>query len=393
MFYTSICAIAKDEDKDILEWVNYHLGIGFEHLVIYDNNSKNPLRVILREYMENRLVTVIDLPQTDAQQLTAYYHVLHEWGQNTFWLAFIDIDEFIVPYNNTDIRDFLDDYRDYGGIGAHWKIFSSNGHINRPSGYIIENYDKSMGLNNHIKSIVRCSAALAPSSPHHFNYKDGFYCVNEDFIPINDFHSYPIANKIAINHYYYKSQQDFEAKIDRGFATKMKSAESRAIETFYNHLNSPAFPDNKIKRFTPLLKLLSNLPVNELANKVSESMDNNFVQMYTAISQQIAANDPAGAKAILKRMHRYHNSFNSRLVDIMIKCLEGEDLQAIKMLGKELARPDISSEEKTICLKELAKIYRRLGDEQTAVNVENFSIKCLKTAILQQSLSDRGRAQ
>lgn len=42
MYYASICAIVKDEDKDIREWLNYHFAIGFEHVLIYDNNSRNP---------------------------------------------------------------------------------------------------------------------------------------------------------------------------------------------------------------------------------------------------------------------------------------------------------------------------------------------------------------
>ena len=51
MYYASICAIAKDEDKNLREWVLYHFAIGFEHIVIYDNNSKNPIKNILSEFL------------------------------------------------------------------------------------------------------------------------------------------------------------------------------------------------------------------------------------------------------------------------------------------------------------------------------------------------------
>lgn len=127
MYYTSICTLAKDEDKNLKEWVLYNFAIGFEHIVIYDNNSKNPIKNTLSEFISNGLVTVFDLDLEKAQQLSAYVHCLNTWARNSFWLAFIDIDEFIVPISKNDIRDMLDEYKEYGGLGINWKIFSSMG--------------------------------------------------------------------------------------------------------------------------------------------------------------------------------------------------------------------------------------------------------------------------
>jgi hypothetical protein len=117
--YASICAVAKDEDPYLVEWAEYHLGIGFEHIYVYDNGSAVPVRDTLRELVDAGLVTVVDFPSTVEQQLAAYADCLAVHGADAVWTAFIDIDEFIVPKSCDDIRDFLDAYRDCGALGIH----------------------------------------------------------------------------------------------------------------------------------------------------------------------------------------------------------------------------------------------------------------------------------
>ena len=34
-----LCAIAKCENKYIMEWVQWHFNIGFDKIVVYDNND------------------------------------------------------------------------------------------------------------------------------------------------------------------------------------------------------------------------------------------------------------------------------------------------------------------------------------------------------------------
>ncbi|MDE5879672.1 MAG: glycosyltransferase family 92 protein, partial [Desulfovibrio sp.] len=155
MHYASLCAIVKDEDRDIHEWLAYHLAIGFEHVFIYDNNSAVPLRDTLAEHIAAGLVTVTDWPLKEAQQLSAYMHALKSWGPRTKWLGFMDVDEFVLPLRHDDIRDFLDGYTSYGAVGAHWAMFGANGHMRRPQGGILENYTQNHGLEPHIKCIVQ----------------------------------------------------------------------------------------------------------------------------------------------------------------------------------------------------------------------------------------------
>ena len=222
MYHATLCAIAKDEDPFLVEWTEFHLRLGFEHIYIFDNNSAVPIRGTLREFVSRGLVTVLDWPLTRHQQLSAYAAALREYGPASHWMAFIDIDEFIVPRRHADIRPMLDAYNEFGGLAVHWKIFGSGGLSHRPRRGVARSYTGVIDRNPHIKSIVRPAAVLSVASPHHFRYAPGCWCVNEDKVPVLYHQSYHISELVQVNHYYYKSHQDFCLKMARGMATQGK---------------------------------------------------------------------------------------------------------------------------------------------------------------------------
>ncbi len=61
-YFLSICVIVKDEGRYLPEWILYHLLVGVQHIFIYDNDSNEDLRDILRPFVERGLLTVIDWP-------------------------------------------------------------------------------------------------------------------------------------------------------------------------------------------------------------------------------------------------------------------------------------------------------------------------------------------
>lgn len=71
---------------------------GFKHIILYDNYSESgELEKTLKEETASSLVTVIPFPLRVAPQLSAYAKCLRIMRHRCRWLAFIDIDEFIVP--------------------------------------------------------------------------------------------------------------------------------------------------------------------------------------------------------------------------------------------------------------------------------------------------------
>lgn len=245
-----LCGIARDEAADdVREWVCYHLGLGFSHVALYDNGSREPLREVLAPLVARGVVSVTDIPLRDAPQLSAYFHALRLWRGQTFWLAFLDIDEFLVPLSGPGPTDavpplsrLLRPYERFGGLVLHWMMMGSAGHLRRPPGGTLANYGEALGLDGHVKSIVRPELVTRPLSPHHFAYREGAFAVNEDGFPVAGPCSYPTARHLRVNHYYYKSQQDFEAKIARGLATPVPGG-ARTLDNFYAGCIRPGVRD------------------------------------------------------------------------------------------------------------------------------------------------------
>lgn len=258
MHYLALCAIAKDEDKYLQEWIHYHVLIGVERFIIYDNGSATPIEETLAGYVRTGLVTVVPFPGKDLQ-VPAYDHCLHEFGPGFRWIGFLDLDEFLVLKDTQDARILLSEYEDFGGLAANWVMFGSAGHVTSPKGLQIENYlMRRPSPDLHVKSIVQPRHAIKARNAHQFLYKPGSYCVNEDRLPVGGSHSYAASRRIQINHYWCRSQQDYAAKLQRGRADVSALNEStRKWDIFYAHLAQPHIRDESLSSLARKLSILS----------------------------------------------------------------------------------------------------------------------------------------
>lgn len=124
-----ICAIAKFEYNYIKEWVEYHLNLGFDKIVIYDNNDINGERYdeLLSEFVEKGQVELRDVRGKRAMQRPVYNEFYHEGGFD--WVAIIDIDEFITinktKYNN--IKEFIEKNSFADAILLYWQTYGDAG--------------------------------------------------------------------------------------------------------------------------------------------------------------------------------------------------------------------------------------------------------------------------
>ena len=219
MDYLSLCLICKDENETLPEWLDYHILMGVERFYIYDNESKVSLRESLKDYIERGWVVLTDIPG-QGMQLHAYDHCLRVFGANTFWLGFIDTDEFLVPKTTLDLKQLLKDYEAFGGLAVSSLFFGSNAHKTRPLEGQIAAYTRRVdaGFKDYtlVKSIVQPGRVVIPYSPHDFVYQENAWCVNEAFLRVDnqDFPSH--TQKIQLNHYFCRSEEEIEQKLRRG---------------------------------------------------------------------------------------------------------------------------------------------------------------------------------
>lgn len=216
LYNCSIVTMIKDEIPEHLkEWLEWNLFVGFEHFYICDDHSEIPVNETLKAY--SQYITFMELPDGLTQKMQ-YFHenlFIKNHLHDSKWCFFIDADEFLVVKQDTNIKDFLDNYSDCGGLAVNWMMFGTSGHVNRPQGLIIENYTRAY-KHAEIKCIIQSkhlkSMAYGPCEPI---LHEGFTMVDENKNPIgltmalrND--KWMINEpKLQLNHYYTKSVEDW----------------------------------------------------------------------------------------------------------------------------------------------------------------------------------------
>lgn len=221
----AIVAIVKNEAPYIEEWINYHKKIGVEKFYIYNNDSTDNLIEVLRKYISEGSVDLINYPGK-KRQCFAYNDAVEKHRYDCKYIAAIDLDEFILPLKTGNMSDFdkvLSKKYNYGGLGIHWCCFGSSGHIHKPEGGVLENYTNRAedSFKNHIavKTVFNPRKVIAISNPHFPCYRPGIYNINENehkfWGPVDQEVSY---SKFRLNHYFCKSKDECIAKFNRGMA-------------------------------------------------------------------------------------------------------------------------------------------------------------------------------
>jgi len=215
----AICLAVRD-DEDIVEWIEYHWRKGCSKFYVFDNFSHPPLKALVQSYIDRGIVsysyTVEEMKPNP--QIFIYQQCLSRYGRLHKFMGFIDVDEFIVTVdNNTNIPSILKNYEHLGGLALSWMSFGSSGHIQRPNGGVIGNYNRC-GPNKHIKSIVNTKYTIGTTTnTHAFKYKQNYTAqTTGGEIVLSAWAEKPVYDIIYINHYCTKSKQDFQRKKKRG---------------------------------------------------------------------------------------------------------------------------------------------------------------------------------
>lgn len=367
-YYATICAISKDEN-DIEDWVNYHFSIGFDRIVIFDNNSKVSIKKVLKGYIKHGIVVVEDIDLNEFPQLSAYATFLKYFGPSTRWAAFIDIDEYINIKKEYDIADFLDKYLAYAAIGINWKIFGSNGHITRPKNKVIESYTSCLHSHSLIKSIVQPEMVSRVMSPHHFEFKNS-YCVNEHFIPILGPRSYPTTEEVQINHYYFKSQQDFEQKINRGFATPVKGRDGYKMKEFYNQSNKTCESEESILRFSEKMTLYSINGPEYIAKEIHSRINVNTKEIINTVANSILHERESDVIKRVRQALRYSRDPLLCIALAKIYIHNCDYKEAFRCLTDGFVMAGDNFEQRKHLFEELAILYKKAGYTSQQLHIQ-----------------------
>lgn len=214
-YFLSVCAIFKNENRFFNEWLNYHLLAGVDHFYLYNNFSDDEYQETLKPYIDKGLVTLIDWP-VPFGQYQAYQNCVENYSAESNWIGFLDLDEFAVPYETKDLKQWLLKYGKFPGVSCYWKMFSSGGIIKENAEKpITEQFFICSDLLSY-KSFLNTKFSKWISkksrSPHFFKFKFFNRVCAEDPMYYAGLSSKPKHVRAQINHYFCKSYEYFYNK-------------------------------------------------------------------------------------------------------------------------------------------------------------------------------------
>lgn len=230
-----IACICKNEGKYIKEFIDYHFSIGFDQIIIGDNNDSDgeDYKDLLSQYDNNKM-RILNLRGLEAQQIPFYNYVVNSIDYD--WCAFIDCDEFITFSEKCgikDIHDFLSQNSIAKIYGLNWMCYGDNGLIEYDGRSCEERFKVPMPFdfcfnyrfpeNFHIKSIVNKKAKCHFENPHFVIGDSETYSPSMKYKIIGPFNQNIDYDIAYIRHFYTKSLEEWvNHKIPNGNVTLKK---------------------------------------------------------------------------------------------------------------------------------------------------------------------------
>lgn len=230
------CLYVKDESAIIAEWIAHHAEVGVDHFIIYDNMSTDGTSSILAQCSAVFPMTIILWNvQTKFAQQEAYEHCIQSFRLVFDWISFTDADEFIVPVRDRSIPALLRRLDKASAVACNWAMFGSSGHAAAPPGLTIEAFKNRASddfpPNRHVKMIVRPHLVRRVASAHYLRM-DGPIASPDGtvtkWISPGRTAAVPNLSICRVNHYFTRSREHWEKKLERGYRDFMRDADSFA---------------------------------------------------------------------------------------------------------------------------------------------------------------------
>ncbi|MBA8912056.1 glycosyltransferase family 2 protein [Methylorubrum thiocyanatum] len=237
----SIIACARWETEHVVEWLTYHSIIGFDHVYLYCNDDDpTELYTACLPFIASGFVTFHHYPY-QGQQYYMYMDCLRKYKNDSEWVFFLDVDEFLCLKNINNISEFMKS-QDTDILHFNWAFFGPGEFETRPHGSVLLQYTRRQNvLHTGTKVMMRTDIIdidrfLTIPGTGFWHFVNTEICdgrrtnvLGDDWTHIFDDYAgitVPTVNNISekvlsiasIYHYGIKSKQDFIRRAQRGLS-------------------------------------------------------------------------------------------------------------------------------------------------------------------------------
>ena len=226
-----ICTLGKNENRYIKEFINHYVKLGVDKIFLHDNNEigrKNEkFETVISDYINKEFVEIIDYRGKKYSQFKIYSECFKKHHKEYDWMIFFDIDEFIHLQDYSNIKNFLNEKR-----FNKCKLIYFNCLRHTDSDLLF--YDKRPLKERFpeinwksdsftLKTIARGNIKTIKFSTSHWLDRKIIGCnvygelvVPSKKVKLNNDINLPKFKKYYIDHYCFKSTEEFINKINRG---------------------------------------------------------------------------------------------------------------------------------------------------------------------------------
>ena len=201
------------------EYVEHYIKYGVDKIFIYDNNDLNGefFETVISDYIKNKYVKIINYRGKQTMQINMMRDCYKNNNKKYDWFIMYDMDEFIFLRNYNNIKNFLNNkkFKKCTIIHLNRQFHTDNDQIFYNNKPLVVRFPKAFTKIKTIKSILR---------GHHPDINIlSIHAINYRITACNGFGQKGEKKKLDfkyffINHYYFKSTEEFIRKINRGDA-------------------------------------------------------------------------------------------------------------------------------------------------------------------------------
>jgi len=324
----ALCVQIKLENNYIREWIEYHKNLGFDNIVIIDNNNVNTdiINDAINDYIKSNYVIVDNTYYGEKNiQQYSYANCLNQHITEYDWIGFWDLDEFLYLNKFNNIKDFLlsnKNFNECDAIALQWVTYADNGYIEVSSHSVLENFDNPFNISNDIskqsyyKSIFNCHNVInLPNiifnDAHGLINGDLTMCdVSGNFMYCFNSCIYPNTNDVYLKHFLTKSLSEFiYQKCSRGIYWQIY--ENKSIYDLYKDINGWCQEYDNYITYYENNKQMTNKKI-----LICIFLNNNLIEnvIYNTYIDTINAYDNIDYKIIIDNnivFNTYYNTFKS----------------------------------------------------------------------------------
>lgn len=240
MTYALITSI-KDEAPYIIDWVAHHRALGFDHIVIFQNDSVDGSNHLCSALQDAGFIQYFNNsnPQ-DAPASVQHFPAqrrAYGWGQLTpavaqsDYMFLADIDEYLeLPRDNT-FGDMIARLNDPEIVSFAWRMFGSAGKTTFEHKPVCERFCKAADISNQggLRAFKQIKSAFRPTLTQKFNVHRPLNANDHDWRWVTpDGREIDLTANVAkdfdysfaqLRHYHCKSRAEFMVKMLRGYAS------------------------------------------------------------------------------------------------------------------------------------------------------------------------------